>query len=177
MRWRWLTVAVLAIWAQAASAQQPPSPGPFAYGDANHWDGASNKNIPGDEHGSAGRTYVVLKANDEFTFISRSSIQNGYNSLPGGMPIPDTQFWPSSIPSSSVIVPNGPAAPSGSVQITPNGDGRVYYDPYSPCGDGAGRWIVIEMGNLASRTQTKPARPPFWLRFRSKKIPIRRTSG
>jgi hypothetical protein len=33
--------------------------------------------------------------------------------------------------------------------VTPNGDGRVHYDPYSPCNDGVGRWIVVEMGNLA----------------------------
>jgi hypothetical protein len=116
-----------------------------------------NKSIPGDEHGSAGRTYVVLKGNLEFSFISWSSIQNGYNYLPGGMPIPDTQFWQASIPSSSVVVPNGAAAPSGSVQVTPVSDGRVYYDPYSTCGDGMGRWIVIEMGNLTYSNQSTAA--------------------
>jgi hypothetical protein len=64
------------------------------------------------------------------------------------MPIQDTNFWPASIDSSRVVTPGGGAAPSGAVAVTPYSDGRVHYDPYPACGDGAGRWIIVEMGNL-----------------------------
>ncbi len=150
-----LVLVALALLCCPASAQQPPSPGPFATGNDNHWDSAVNPFIPGDEHGAVGRTYVVLSANLEMTFINRP-IQNGYNPLPSGMPVPDSQFW-QPLPSSSVIVPNGTTPPTGTVQVTPNSDFRVYYDPYSPCGDGAGRWIVVGMGNLTYSDQTTAA--------------------
>ncbi len=38
--------------------------------------------------------------------------------------------------------------PSGNVAVVPIADGRVYYDPYSPCGDGKGRWIAVELAQL-----------------------------
>jgi len=36
-----LLLLPLMLWSGAAYAQQPPSPGPFSYGDANHWDTAA----------------------------------------------------------------------------------------------------------------------------------------
>lgn len=140
-----LTLMLLMLPSMAA-AQQPTSPPPFAYGTANTWNGTSNPYAPGDEHGAIGRTYAVLKANDQFSFFQRP-LGAGSNPLPTGMPISDTAFFASVLPGSSVIFPGG-SSPTGVVNVTPNGDGRVFYDPYSPCGDGVGRWIVVEMGNL-----------------------------
>jgi len=85
----WMGLFLLSLCSHTAHAQQPTSPGPFATGNANFWSSATNPNAPGDEHGAVGRTYIVLKANLQFSFINRANIKNGYNPLPSGMPIPD----------------------------------------------------------------------------------------
>jgi hypothetical protein len=136
-------------------AQQPGGPAPFAFGNANSWNATTNTNIPGDEHGGIGRTYIVLKANDEISFIKRP-IAGGNNALPTGMPILDTTFFAPAMVGTSVIVPGG-SSPTGLVRVAPNGDGRVIYDPYSPCGDGVGRWVVVEMADLTQATGTTNA--------------------
>ena len=154
----WFALAAILLSSGTTRAQAPPgSPAPFQYGNANEWDGILNKNAPGDEHGALGRTYLVLKANLQISFINRTSLQTGENPLPAGMPLDDTQFWPAQLDSSKVVIPGGSALPPGNVAITPNGDGRVHYDPYSPCKDSVGRWIVVEMGNLQYQDGTTAA--------------------
>ena len=140
--------AAILLWGGTAAAQ-PASPAPFQFGDANSYDPVTNDGFPGDEHGALGRTYLVTTTNLQYSFIPRTQLQAGYNPLPAGMPLTAAQFWPTTIDSSKVIVPGATTPPpSGPVGVTPVSDARIIYDPYSPCGDGVGRYITISMGNL-----------------------------
>ena len=104
------------------------------------------KNHAGDHHGAVGRTHTVLKVNDEIWFVNRST--------PGATPTPtkiaDTSFWGATLGGTGGVTallptPTGTATPA----VHPDGDGRIYYDPYPPTGCGTGgHWLAVEMANV-----------------------------
>ena len=87
------------------------------------------QNQPGDNHGSLGRQYILIKVNDALQLITRGN-PPGYSS-----PVLDSTFWNTS-----------QALPSGATSFSDNGDGRVVYDPYEPSGCPTGHWMITEMG-------------------------------
>ncbi len=147
-----LIVALAVLLLGSASARaQPASPQPTEYGTGSAYN-TSFGYFPGDPHGALGLNFLVLKANDEFIFINRSGLSSGNNQPPA--PLSDVNFWGLTIPSTSVLVPGGNPPPSGLVTVSPCCDGRVFYDPYSPCGDGVGRWLVVELANFVYSDNT-----------------------
>src|SRR5438552_291423 len=118
-------VACACLVSGVARAQAPLSPAPFATGNTNSWDVNTNAVDPGDEHGAVGRRWIVLKANREITFIPRALVQSGYYPYPPyGIQIPDAQFWPTTLPNTSVITPESPGAGLPTVwTVTPKADG------------------------------------------------------
>lgn len=118
-----LLTLLLGVSSVFAQTSPPPSNGPNP-GPGEALSGATSF-VPGDPHGAVGPTHVVLKANEEFQFINRST---------GAVTTTtDSAFWGTNW---------------GFATRAFRGDGRVYFDPYGPgstCATGGGRWLALEL--------------------------------